>query len=67
MIAKNQPNPGKVKIVENLANLIKEKRTILIASIKNIPPPIIAAATTKLAIEKFCHAGVCSLNLSFIG
>ena len=37
MIAKNEPNPGKVKIVEDLAKLIKEKKTILIASIKNIP------------------------------
>jgi len=37
MIAKNTPNPEKVKLVEDLAKLIKEKKTILIASIKNIP------------------------------
>jgi len=37
MIAKNEPNPGKVKIVGDLAKLVKEKKTILIASIKNIP------------------------------
>ena len=37
MIAKNTPNPGKIKIVEDLSKLIKEKKTILIASIKNIP------------------------------
>ncbi|MCK5043491.1 50S ribosomal protein L10 [Candidatus Pacearchaeota archaeon] len=37
MIPKNSVPEEKIKIVEELSNLIKNKKTILVASIKNIP------------------------------
>ncbi len=55
-IQKREPNKGNVKTVEDLKNLIETKKTILIASIKNLPASQFQEISKKLrgkAIVKF--------------